>query len=191
MSDLKFACRQLLKNPGCNAVDLRTLALKVGLGSNQTFEFTRSETGVSGNLSHGESIDRVVAGNHDDSHSIAHDGVFAFAEDLEARLFQGANRDPVVYARKFGHGRLDRDGFAGHGGSKAGGQFGACFQIFPDGVANVLQRFFPRSTLTAATGQFIAPDGKTFIGFDQSHRVIHGRRIYFNCRLSSLRPILA
>ena len=53
---------------------------------------------------HRESLDRIVPRDRDLARAVTHHNVLALPDDLEARLFQGADRVQVVDARKAWHG---------------------------------------------------------------------------------------
>ena len=121
----------------------------------------------------------------DNPHAIAHDRVFSFADDLKACFLQDANSCSITDAWQFGHRRSNSDDFAGYVGSKSSGKFGANFKVFANGVSNVCQSLLARCSLTAATRELIAPDGKTLFGLNQRYRIVHASNVTANSDLSS------
>lgn len=63
-----------------------------------------SETSISGNTTHGKSVNGIIAWNSDDSNAIGHDDVFALANYAESRLLESLDCIEMIDARDFGHG---------------------------------------------------------------------------------------
>ena len=150
--------------------------------SDQSLEFFNGEAGVLYSLAHREGVDWIVTRDHDEAHTVAHDRVLALKDYLKARLPQGTKGRLVVDARQPGYKGSDRDDFTRDLGSEAGRQLGARLEIFVNGVADVCQSLFTRRSLAATTGKLVTPDGKSFLRFDECHRVFdvaslasHGR----------------
>jgi len=80
MNDLKFAYRQLLKNPSFTAVAVLALGLGAsttgGARSQQLFEFVDGHAGITDNFGHRVGVHRIVPWDLYRAHSIAHDDVF-------------------------------------------------------------------------------------------------------------------
>ena len=162
---------------GGRTVAVLTLALGIGIFSQQFLELLNGETRVLDDLAHRESVDRIVARDHDDPHAVAHDRVLAFADDLEACFLQAARGGSIIDARQFGDRPSDGDDLARDLGSKSGGQLRARLQVFANGVPDILESFLAVGPLAATARQVIAPDRESFFGFNQRHRVIHRFRI--------------
>ncbi len=151
----------------------------------QLLELLDGEAGVLGDFSHRESVDWIVARNHHHPHAVAHDRVLSFADDLKACLLQRANGGGIVDAWQLGHGPSDSDDLTRDLGPETGWQFGAGLKVLADGIANILQGFLSCGSLAATTGEFITPDGESFVRLDQRYGVIHGYRLNSGGRLSS------
>lgn len=161
MTELKFAIGQLLGTAA---------------RSQQFFELINVQTGIANDLCHRVSVDRVVPRNLHGAHSIAHDDVFALADENKAGLFQSAHGFKVLNAGKFRHRRSDADLFAKNLGAEARIDLRLSFEVFADRDANVQQRFLFRRTLAATTRQIVAPHSEAFFGLHQSHLIFHAMK---------------
>jgi hypothetical protein len=62
--------------------------------SEKSVEFFDGKTCVARDAAHGESIDRVMSGNRQDSLAIRHDDVLALSNDAKTRLLKGSDGLP-------------------------------------------------------------------------------------------------
>src|SRR6266404_2199936 len=62
-----------------------------GGNSKKQLEFLDREAAIFDDLAHCECVDWIVAGNHDNSHAVAHDRVLAFANNMKPCFLQSAN----------------------------------------------------------------------------------------------------
>jgi hypothetical protein len=183
MNDLRFPSRLLPDNARFSAeLNLRGTS---NVGSKKSFEFFRSISGVFGDLSHGERMNRVVPRNDEDSHAVAHYGVLSFPNHLKPRLLEGTNGGAIANAREFGHICSNDHDLTRNFGSEARWQFCASLKVFANSVANILQCFLPGGSLAATAGKIVAPYRKSFFGFHQRYRVLHPFRLGFPHFLSS------
>jgi hypothetical protein len=58
-------------------------------------ELLRGQSGVPHDSLHGESMDRIIAGDRQDARSIRHHHVDAFAKNPEARIFKRGHRGEI------------------------------------------------------------------------------------------------
>jgi hypothetical protein len=185
LKDLR--CRWRRPYPGSTGVPALTQEPDANRPSQQLPEFLDREPGVFDDFSHGESVDRIVAGDHHNARAVAHDRVFAFPQHLETRFLQGANGSLIVDAGQLGHIPSDGDHRAGNFGPKTGRQFGARLKVLTNGVPHIFQSFLAGGALAAAAGKIITPDRESFPGLDQRYRVIHDRSVTGGSHLSSRR----
>ena len=73
--------------------------------SEKFFELFDGQPSVASNAAHGESVDRIVPRNSQDTNTIGHDDMFALSHDAKASLFESAHRVEVIDAGNLRHVR--------------------------------------------------------------------------------------
>lgn len=79
-----------------------------GVRLQQFAELIDGEPGIANETAHRKCVDRIVAGNGQDTLAIRHDDMLALTRDPKPRLFEGSHSIEVIDARNLGQG-LDRD----------------------------------------------------------------------------------
>ncbi len=75
----------------------------MGEKSKQLAEFIRRQSGAFGNRTHGDGVDRIVAGNDEPLFVVGHHDMSALPRDVITQLFKNAHSIALIDARKFRH----------------------------------------------------------------------------------------
>ena len=114
----------------------------------QMTEFFHRHPGIFYYSAHRQGIHRIVTRNGDEMRTVAHDDVFAVADNLKSCLFERLHRAEMIDARNLRH-RLNRHFHFAHVGTTEALVYGG--KIILDGVANVLHRFLLGFSLRPTT----------------------------------------
>ena len=69
----------------------------------ELLEFFDGETSVTNDTAHCVFIDRVVAGNRENTTAVTHYNVLTLIDDFETGFFQSSNSPEMIYASKLRH----------------------------------------------------------------------------------------
>ena len=125
-----------------------------------TTKFFYRHSGVFGYPAHRQRVHRIVTRYGDEMRTVAHDDVFALADNLKSCLFERLHGAEMIDAGNLRH-LLDRHFHFAHVGSTKALVHGG--KIILDGVANVLHCFLLRFSLRPATGKRGAIHRVTFV----------------------------
>ena len=116
----------------------------------QIAKFFHRHPGIFYYPAHRQSVHRVVTRYGDEMRTVAHDNVFALADNLKSRFFERLHGPEMIDAGNFRH-LLNRYFHFAHVGTTNTFVYGG--KIILNGIANVLHRFLLGFSLRPTTGK--------------------------------------